>query len=352
MHPGRATAEGSRAFARRFTTASGNGFYREANGWRISSIGLGCSPGGTDEEAGSGGSKAVMDAFRGGINLFDVAGNPHPPHGEPILGAALRGLIRDGEARREEFIVCAKSGYPAPGAAASGAPGEDTASGVHSLHPGFLLDQVARSREALGFDSLDVCYLSNPETQLAETGRGVFLERVRQAFEAMELCADKGWVQAYGVATWDGFRRRDPADPGLQLAELAVVAREIAGNHHHFRFIQAPFNLGMVEAFTVTSQRVNGEPPRSILDIAADMGIHVIASAPLLQSRLTRGLPGLTKHLFPEAETDAQRALQFARSAPCVVSAVAGMRRPEHVAENLRVSLFAPVPASAYRRLF
>src|SRR5690606_24779712 len=117
---------------------------------------------------------------------------------------------------------------------------------------------------------LDIYYVHNPETQLADIERVKFLDRIRNAFEAMELCVAKGWVRAYGTATWDGFRRRDEADPGLQLAELVNIAREVAGENHHFRFIQLPFNLGMVEAFAVANQRAGNGPARSILDVAGE----------------------------------------------------------------------------------
>jgi len=29
----------------------------------------------------------------------------------------------------------------------------------------------------------------------------------------------------------------------MQIAELDAVAKEIAGDNHHFRFVQLPFNL-------------------------------------------------------------------------------------------------------------
>ncbi len=348
-----ATAEGTQAYAARFPAASGNGFYREANGWRISSLGLGSYLGGQDEETDVAYFAAVIDAFRGGINFFDAAINYRHQRSERAIGSALRKLIRDGEAGREEFVVCSKAGFLTPGAT----PALDMASdevirGMHCMRADFLVDQVIRSRENFGFECLDVYYVHNPETQLSNIERAEFLDRIRNAFEAMELCVAKGWVRAYGAATWDGFRRRDEADPGLQLAELVEIARDVAGEDHHFRFIQLPYNLGMVEAFAVANQRTGSGPARSILDVAGEAGIHVVASASILQSRLAQGLPEQTKVIFAGAETDAQRAIQFARSGPQVVSALVGMSQRVHVAENLGVTRFAPMPAELYRRLF
>jgi hypothetical protein len=45
---------------------------------------------------------------------------------------------------------------------------------------------------------------------------------------------------------------------------------------------------------------------------------------------------------LPGLSTDAQRAIQFARSAPGIVSALTGMSNPAHVNENLGVAAVAP----------
>jgi aryl-alcohol dehydrogenase-like predicted oxidoreductase len=72
-----------------------------------------------------------------------------------------------------------------------------------------------------------------------------------------------------------------------------------------------------------------------LLDAAEALGVGVIASAALMQGRLTAGLPDEMREHFPGCTTDAQRALRFAASLPGVSTVLAGMRRPEHLAENL-----------------
>jgi aryl-alcohol dehydrogenase-like predicted oxidoreductase len=54
-----------------------------------------------------------------------------------------------------------------------------------------------------------------------------------------------------------------------------------------------------------------------------------------MQGRLSSGLPGEMGDLFPGCTTDAQRALRFAASLPGVGAVLAGMRRRDHLAENL-----------------
>lgn len=352
MYSGQATTEGSRAYAKQFQNTTHQDFYREANGWYVSSVGLGACRG-VDEEEVLRYRGAVKEAFHGGVNLFDCGSNRFHANSERRLGEALQALIHEDNAHREAFIVCGHVDCTASGACGQSSEiRQDKANGGCFIELEVLLDEVERSRDTLGFESLDICYLSGIEAHLDAMDHDALLCSLHRVFEALELCIERGRLTAYGVATWNGFRRRDPANTGLQLSELLAVAREVAGSRHHFRFVQVPFNLMMVEAFTIATQRVNGEVPRSILDVAHEMGICVITTSTLLQSRLTRDLPPRVTEIFPEAETDAQRAIQFARSAPSVVSALAGMSRKEHVIENLGVARFAPVEGPRFRRLF
>jgi aryl-alcohol dehydrogenase-like predicted oxidoreductase len=50
--------------------------------------------------------------------------------------------------------------------------------------------------------------------------------------------------------------------------------------------------------------------------------------------------------------TDAQRALQFARSAPGVTVTLAGMSRASHVEENLCLRTFAPMAPAEFSAVF
>jgi aryl-alcohol dehydrogenase-like predicted oxidoreductase len=56
--------------------------------------------------------------------------------------------------------------------------------------------------------------------------------------------------------------------------------------------------------------------------------------------------------MFLGLHTDAQRAIQFARSTPGISSALVGMRQVAHVVENLAISRIPPLASADYRRLF
>jgi aryl-alcohol dehydrogenase-like predicted oxidoreductase len=81
------------------------------------------------------------------------------------------------------------------------------------------------------------------------------------------------------------------------------------------------------------------------------LGITVNASAAILQSQLSRGLPPVVAEMLPGLKTDAQRAIQFVRSTPGITTGLVGMSRKVHVDENLQVAGVAPDPA-AIAKLF
>jgi len=77
-----------------------------------------------------------------------------------------------------------------------------------------------------------------------------------------------------------------------------------------------------------------------------------VASASLLQARLTRDLPEAIGERLPGLNTDAQRAIQFTRSTPGITVALAGMSQATHVRENLGVGAVPPATADEFSRLF
>ncbi|MCX7603819.1 MAG: aldo/keto reductase [Bryobacteraceae bacterium] len=348
----RLTAEGSRRFVARHAEAQDSGFYRLAQGCLLSSIGIGTYLGSPSDEDDRRYRGCVIAAVRAGANVIDTAINYRHQRSERSIGAALKELFDSGDAARDEVLVCTKAGFLTPGALPAGYPeSPDVAGRMHSMAPDFLEDQLARSLANLGLEAIDVYYLHNPETQLRFVSVEQFEERLLAAFACLERFCREGRIGAYGVATWDGLRLRQGAPGRLRLLRLAELAKQAAGGDCHFRFVQLPFNLAMPEAFTRVHE---GDPPQgaSLLETAARHGITVIASAPLAQARLAHGLPEAVRRAFPECRTDAQCALQFARSAPGMTTALAGMSSLVHVEENLGLARVPPAPLERWLALF
>jgi aryl-alcohol dehydrogenase-like predicted oxidoreductase len=333
-----ATSEGTARYRDRFAAFREAGFYRTLRfqdlALEVSSIGIGTYLGAENDATDRAYTDALIAAGEGGINFFDTAINYRQQRSERCIGAALQNMQRD------EVVVCTKAGFLTPGANPDSIRREDVVGGMHSMAPAFLADQIDRSRANLGVDTIDVFYLHNPETQLGFVDRAEFDARIRRAFAQLESLVAAGKIRWYGVATWDGLRKKG----ALSLDRLAVIAAEEGGPEHHFRFIQLPFNLNMVEAYV--------ERPESVLEAAQRLGIVTVASASLSQTRVLSHMPEAATTVLRGFATNAQRAIQFTRSTPGISVALVGMSRREHVVENLAVAAVPPAAREDYVRLY
>jgi aryl-alcohol dehydrogenase-like predicted oxidoreductase len=359
-----ATKEGTTHYAQRFAGRAADGHFRKTQRMVLSSLGIGTYLGQPDEKTDAAYAASVVAAVENGINVIDSAINYRFQRSERSIGAALQQLAAKGFAR-EEIVVCTKGGYLTPDGSMPTDPNEyffreyiqhgvfsakDLAAGSHCMTPKFLKNQLGRSLKNLGVECVDLYYLHNPETQLSEIPKPEFLQRLRAAFEFLESAVEAGEIRYYGLATWSGFRQDPRARDAMQLGEIAQIAQEIAGGMHHFRFVQLPFNLGMPEALTQGNQILR-ERERTVVEAAGDLDVTVIASASLLQGQVARNLPGFVAEAFG-LENDAERALQFARSAPGITTALVGMSRVEHAKANARLVGVPPATTEDFSNLF
>jgi aryl-alcohol dehydrogenase-like predicted oxidoreductase len=367
MIPGVATFEGTERYASRIGgRLPAEHFRRLDGGPRTSSMGVGTYLGREDAATDLQYQKAITRSLERGINVIDTAINYRFQRSERAIGAALEEMVGRGLVARDEVVIATKGGFIPFDGAVPRDPGvfftetylrpgivkpDEVVGGAHCMSPRYLADQIERSRANLGLATLDVYYVHNPETQLEELGAEAFAPRLRAAFEALEQAVSAGRIARYGTATWNGYRV-DPGTPGhLSLEEIVGVAREVAGERHHFKVIQAPYNLAMTEAFTRANQRVGGEIV-TLVEAARRLGVYVMASASVYQGQLTRNLPPVVAQFLPGLETDAQRALQFVRSTPGIGTALVGMKSVEHVEENAVVTGVRPLPGDEFARLF
>lgn len=343
---GRASREASSRYMLRFERLHQAAFYRSFRGIEFGSLAAGSYLGPMDDKTDRGYEETLAEAIQSGLNLIDTSLNYRHQRSERAVGQAILKVSATPPFDRNEFIVCSKAGYLVPGAVPDGLPPDQIAGGMHCMAPDFISDQLRRSRQNLGIETIDIYYLHNPETQLDSIAPDVFESRLRAAFERLEEHAAQGHIQFYGAATWSGFR-----EPGrLSLNRMAGIAREVAGDAHRFRFIQLPVNLAMLEAVSRDTGEIQGRAA-SIIEVAGELGVQVIASASLLQSRLARGLPDEFAAAIPECTTTAQRALLTVRSVPGLLSALVGMSRVEHLHENLGAAEVLPIDPERFRRI-
>lgn len=338
--------------------------FREAQGLSLSSIGAGTYLGPSDEDADRLYRDALVRCVKLGCNVIDTAINYRCQRSERVVGEALKLLEKKG-LDREQVLVASKAGFipsddePVPDMAGYIRseyiePGilslEEIVAGGHCLAPRYLENQLKRSLENLGVETMDIYYLHFPEIQLVELSRDEFHQRLGRAFDYLEKAVAGGQIRFYGAATWDGFRRSPEAPDYLSLEALLEIAREIGGEGHHFRFIQLPYSIAAPEAMTARNQIVEGKT-YSALQAANILGISVATSAPLVQGRLPGKLPPWLAGLLTPSSTDAQRAVQFIRSTPGVTSSLIGMKQTAHVEENLALARTAPLALEEFEKL-
>ncbi|HSB08461.1 MAG TPA: aldo/keto reductase [Blastocatellia bacterium] len=362
----KATAEGTRRYAQRMSSAVAKGHFHERNGLLVSSIGLGTYLGQWDEHTDRNYQEAIKRATELGCNVLDSAINYRFQRSERAIGAALRETFEAGQLSRDEIIVATKAGFfPFDGEPPRDprawvtenvidkglARPEEIVGGSHCMTPAYLEDQLTRSLGNLGLETIDIYYVHNPETQLEAVPRDEFLRRVRAAFEFLERAAKDGRIGHYGTATWNGYRQEAGSRGYLSLAEMDSIAREVGGDEHHFRVVQLPYNLAMPEALTNANQRVRGED-LSFMMAADRLGVTVMCSASMMQARLSQNLPPFVGQALKGLSTDAQRAIQFVRSTPGVTTALVGMSRRSHVDENLAAAGVPPAPVEEFFSMF
>ena len=368
-----ATREALWGYRDRFGDAFGRTYFRRFGPGVVSSVGIGTYLGEPTPAVDEASRESIALALRSGVNHVDTAANYRCGRAERVVGEALR----DSPVDRDAVIVATKGGFlpfdgerPADPSAYVRErfvePGivdpDDLANGAHSVAPAFLEWSLERSLDRLGLDSIDCYYVHNPETQLAVRSREAVYDALEAAFETLERRRAAGDIGAYGVATWDAFRLPADAEGSLSLGEVlarAEAAGEAVGpdDDHGFEAIQLPFNVAMADAFTRANQPApegaDDEDPVSTLEFAHEAGLSVVTSASVGQGDLTvEGAIPAEIDATLAGDTPAQRALNFARSAPGVTSSLVGTTDPEHVRENVAAGTFDPLGASAFDAVF
>ena len=347
-----ATPTGTARVADRWRSQFLADFYRPTHGGlTASSIALGTYLGESDAATDELYADALRTAIMSGVNIVDTAINYRCQRSERVIGRVLQELMGDAAIRRDEVILCTKAGYlPLDGKPPASREEYDAyitreyrdtgiiaahelVAGGHCIAPNFLRDQLQRSMRNLGVQGIDCFYVHNPEAQLAAVSPQELIARLRLAFEALEGSVERGEISVYGCATWSGLRLPAGSQGHLSLYEVVGAARSVAGDSHHLRMVQLPINLTMSEAVRVSTQRDARGRLVHVTEAAEELGLDLVASAPLLQGQLTRGLPVQVLELF--GGTDAQAALAFVRTIPRVLTVAVGMKTSAHVQENL-----------------
>ncbi len=295
--PGRATPDGT---GRYWTARPAPGPHGHVplgrTGLEVGRIGFGCYrvDDGTPEHR-----QALETALASGCNLIDTSTNYTDGASERLVGRVLAEAGRRNAPSREAVVVVSKIGYVqgenlrlAMERERAGFPFPEMVKPEewcwHCIHPDFLRDQLARSRERLRLETLDVCLLHNPEyffTEAKKRGgsdldvlRGEFYRRVRAAFTFLEEAVARDEIGCYGVSSNTLVAAAD--DPEATSASYFLKAAEEAGDRdHHLRVLQFPMNL--FESGGALLVNTGPERARTPLEAATAAGLAVLINRPL-----------------------------------------------------------------------
>ncbi|GAA0244578.1 aldo/keto reductase [Haladaptatus pallidirubidus] len=360
-----ATESGTHAYRNEHGDEFGRTYFRQLGDFAVSSIGMGTYLGDPTDEVDEAYHNAITTALSGGINVLDTAINYRCQRSERVVGQA----IADSNVDRESVFVATKGGFVPFDGDRPDNPGafvteeyvdsglikrNDLVRGSHCIAPEYIDDQLNRSLDNLGVDTIDCYYVHNPETQLLEKSEEELYDQLEATFTRLEERADEGDIRHYGIATWTGLRVPRGRDDYLSLREVVSRARNAAkaaeNTTTHFRVVQLPFNVVMADAFTVESQD-GPEGDQSALWFAHEAGLNVMTSASIAQGDLAEELPDDVAERL-NGDTTAQQAINFARSAPGVTCSLVGASDAAHVEENLDAGRFDPLGANAFDAVF
>lgn len=256
-------------------------------------------------------SQALEQALSQGLNLVDTSPNYGDGQSETLIGQTLRLFQQEKGGRRDALVLVSKVGYiqgqnleayraqenPPP----SYAFGEAFA---YSIHPDFIVDQLAKSCERLGVSTLDVYLLHNPEYILKRLeldgvpltkAREIFYAEIAKAFSCLQTLVNQHKIKAYGVSA-NGFAVSEQETTHVSLPRLWEIANSLTTNHS-FKVVQLPLNwIEMAPLFYEIENL--GE---SFVSHASRLGLGVLVNRPF-NAMLNNSLLRLTRPLLSAEE--------------------------------------------------
>lgn len=238
---------------------------------------------------------ALQTALSRGINLIDTSANYGDGASEILVGQVLQHLIETGSLERDQIIVVSKVGYLqgqnlalSRKKAVAGNPFKDLVHYSddleHCLHPDFITDQLTRSLDRLGLETLDYYLLHNPEYYLEwalkenhpiEDARREYYRRIQAACEHLEKEVVRGRIRYYGISS-NTFPAPAQRPEFTSLKTIWEMVTDLSATHH-FRMIQMPLNL--LEKGAVLEK--NQSRDTSVLSFARTNNLAVVINRPL-----------------------------------------------------------------------
>ncbi|CAG9193361.1 Aryl-alcohol dehydrogenase (NADP+) [Paraburkholderia tropica] len=281
------------------------------SGLKVSPLCLGAMMfGGETDEATS--VRIIDKAFDQGINFIDTADVYHAGRSEEIVGRAIA-------ARRDDWVVATKFGFPAAPAQGPNQQGQSRK---------WIFQTVEASLKRLGTDYIDVLYFHRalPDLPLEEGVRAV-ADLIRQ-----------GKVRYFGLSNFRGWRIAEV----VRLADQLGIDRPVAS--------EPLYNIvdrtAEVEQLPAAAHYGLGVVPYSPLARGVLTGKYAVDTPPPADSRVGRGdrriqqtewrpesldiAQQIAKHAAERGTNSIAFALAWVLNNRCVSSAIAGPRTEAH----------------------
>lgn len=333
--------------------------YKQFLDLKLSELGIGTYLGNPDEETSERYRQVIIKAVSLGINVVDTAINYRNMESERAIGQALK------EIDRKKLIISTKGGYfPVDQRLKIQDVGkyikenfidrniftkEDITLYGNILTPSYIDWSFEKSLENLQTEYIDIYFLHNPEDQLAIFSKDKFYRKIWTVFRLLEGKVSEGKLRYYGIATWNGLRVEYSDRQHINLKDIVDIAKEVGGENHHFRFIQLPYNLAMVEAYKKKNQKF-GDEFFSVFEVAEKLGLYTYISAPLFQGRIIRQFTDDIKKVF-KVEKDIHIPIQFVRSTPGVGTVLIGTSKVEHLLENIEIKNYPKITKEEFEKI-
>lgn len=229
--------------------------------------------------------QALRYALDEGIDLIDTSTNYTAGLSETLIGKVLRNYDPS------KIRIISKYGY-IQGALLEEEKKNPSIKDVvkydqscyHAISPEFMKMQLSASLNRLGLESIDTYLIHNPEYFLMHTVKSqehkerqqeLMLQRIYEAFCALELEVKNGRIKSYGISSNSFSLPEEDLHflPYKALVTLAKSASKFAKSEaHHFTTVQLPINLLEQEGLKCAAW-------------AKEVGLEVIANRPLNASK-------------------------------------------------------------------
>lgn len=288
--------------------------------------------------------ESLIYGINNGVNFIDTAICYRGMRSEKDVGRVLRQLINEkSDIKRNEIIISTKAGIIFGDISVPIRPidylenilikegivrVEDinvTEQFRHTLNPRFYEHAIKKSKENLGIETIDIHYIHEPEASKSVMESETFYNELEDLFEFYENQVEKGNIVNYGMATWSAFITMENSKEYISLEKVIEIAKKVAGEKHHFKFIQLNYNKINRAANTLKNQRVKGKY-YTVIEAANELGIITNINGPLNQMQKLN-----------EEGYSVEEMIRFVIESKGVYAAMVGNKELQHLKDNMKV---------------